>query len=159
MGNAQAGNRGLLSLLKPSAPRWAHYLLAALLWTGVGAFLLYRGVTAMGQLHGAALFYVAAGAGMVGLFKGLKVMRPVAVKGAERIGSRGDGKCLGGFISWKAWLMVVSMGVLGRYLRELGLPPWLMGLLLGGVGTALLIGSLTYWSALIARKECRSSRG
>lgn len=141
----------LLQLLKPAAPAWTHYLLAALLWTGVGSFLLYRGLAAALTLHTTVLLLVSLGAGSIGMLKGLMVMRPAAVRGAARIAGRGDGKCVMGFISWKTWLLVLGMGAFGKYLRTLALPGWLLGLLLGGVGTALLIGSATYWTSFVAK--------
>lgn len=141
----------LLQLLKPAAPAWTHYLLAALLWTGVGSFLLYRGLTAALTLHATVLALVSVGAGLIGVAKGLMVMRPAAVRGAARIAVRGDGKCVMGFISWKTWLVVLGMAAFGKYLRSLALPGWLLGLILGGVGTALLIGAATYWTSFFAK--------
>lgn len=124
---------------------WAHYLMAALLWTGVGIFLLYRGVSEALLLEGGKLMAVAVGAGLAGAMKGFKVMRPAARKGATRIAGRGDNRCIGGFISFKTWALVILMGVMGKYLRSAHLPHWLLGFLLGGVGTALLLGSAVYW--------------
>lgn len=129
----------------------AQFLLAALLWTGVGTFLLYRGISAALKLDFAVEVAICAAAALIGVLKGLKVMRPAAKKGAARIFERGDGRCVMGFISWKTWGLVVGMALMGAALRRSSLPPWLLGLLLCGVGTALLIGSWTYWTAFFTR--------
>lgn len=134
---------------------WTQMLLAALLWTGVGSFLLFRGLSAALKLDPVVQFAICFSAALIGVGKGLKVMRPTAKKGAERIYRRGDGTCVMGFISWKTWLLVVGMAVFGALLRRAGLPGWLLGVILGGVGSALLIGSWTYWTALFS-SGCRT---
>jgi hypothetical protein len=134
---------------------WTQFLLAALLWTCVGSFLLFRGLSAALKLDPAVQLAICLSAALIGVGKGLKVMRPTARKGAKRILTRGDGRCVMGFISWKTWLFVIGMALFGAALRRAGLPPWLLGVILCGVGTALLIGSWTYWTALFSR-ECRN---
>ncbi len=135
---------------------WAHYFMAGLLWTGVGCFLAYRGLKEAFALDGTMLAAVLLGAAAVGLAKGFKVMRPAARKGADRIAGRGDGRCLGGFISVKTWVLVLAMGVMGKYLRSAHLPHWFLGFVLGGVGSALLLGSIVYWRAFAASLGRRS---
>lgn len=130
---------------------WAQLLLAALLWTGVGGFLLFRGLSAALKLDPAVLLAICVSAALIGVGKGLKVMRPTALKGARRIFERGDGTCIMGFIGWKTWLFVIGMAVFGALLRRAGLPGWLLGIILCGVGSALLIGSWTYWTALFSQ--------
>lgn len=130
---------------------WTQLLLAALLWTCVGSFLLFRGLSAALKLDLAVQLAICVSAALIGVGKGLKVMRPTAKKGAERIYRRGDGTCVMGFISWKTWLFVIGMAVFGAFLRRAGLPGWLLGIILCGVGSALLIGSWTYWTSLFSR--------
>lgn len=95
-----------------------------------------------------------AGAG-VGVFKGIKVMRPTALKSVARIQMRGESACIFGFISWKSWLFVLSMALLGKWLRGSGITPWVLGPLLTGVGIALLIGVMVFWGALLNRLRGR----
>lgn len=146
---------GLAEKLKPAAPMWAQLLLAALLWTGVGTFLLFRGLSAAFSLDPLVQLGICVAAALIGVVKGVKVMRPAAVRGAARIFSRGDGRCLMGFISWKTWALVIGMALFGAVLRRSHLPGWLLGLLLCGVGTALLIGSWTYWKAFFSQPDQR----
>jgi hypothetical protein len=88
---------------------------------------------------------------LLGWFKGAKVLRPAARKSADRIIERGDGKCVGGFLSWKSWLFVAGMGVFGKWLRSAGVSPWILGPLLIGVGLALLSGAQLFFGAFLKR--------
>lgn len=81
----------------------------------------------------------------------MKILRPTAVRGVRRIEERGDGRCLGGFLSWKSWLFVLGMGGFGMWMRSLNLHPALLGGILGAVGTALFLGALVYWTAWLRR--------
>ncbi|TAL17006.1 hypothetical protein EPN96_07465 [bacterium] len=141
----------LISKIKPGAPVWLHLFLASLLWSAVGVFLLYRGGAALLELsmpEGAA----ALGAGvLLGWFKGAKVLRPAAKKSAARIIKRGDGKCVGGFLSWKSWLFVAGMGFFGKWLRGAGVSPLILGPLLTGVGLALLSGAQIFFGAFVKK--------
>ncbi len=85
---------------------------------------------------------------LTGALKGLFVLRRSADAIVSRIRTRGDGKCLGGFLSPKTWLFVLSMMVMGRILRAWVLPlPW-AGLLYLWVGAALFVGSWFIWSSI-----------
>ena len=68
----------------------------------------------------------------------------------SRIIARGDGKCIGGFISYKTWLIIAIMAGTGKFLRGGLLPIAIVGLIYAAVGIALLYGSSRLWSA---RKE------
>jgi len=60
-----------------------------------------------------------------------------------RIIERGEGRCLGGFVSWKTWLLILGMMAMGWALRRSGAPFWVIGVLYAGIGTALVTASLT----------------
>jgi hypothetical protein len=139
-------DKGLVERIKPAAPAHMHLLMAALMWTAVGAFLLYRAYGYAKTLSPVAMCAVALAALAIGVFKGFKFLRPTAKKSVARIIHRGDGKCLGGFISVKSWLFVGAMILLGRGLRMAGLPPWLTSAILGAVSVALLMGSGVFWA-------------
>ncbi|PLX38930.1 MAG: hypothetical protein C0608_11660 [Deltaproteobacteria bacterium] len=141
----------MLRSLKPAGSASVQLFLAALLWSSIGTFLLYRGARAALSLTPAMMVLVIAVALAIGLFKGYRVMRPVSTRSITRIIERGDGTCIGGFLSWKSWLFVLGMSLMGKWLRSASLPPWLTGVLLGGVGLALLVGSLFFWRAWVYR--------
>lgn len=136
-----------LERIVPRASARLQLGLAAGLWAVVGAALLAAGfrwtVRGAGPAPGAAL--VALGAGL-GLLKGRFVLDRVARRIAARIAERGDGRCAGGFLSWRSWLLVAAMAAGGRALRASPLPPAAVGVLYAAVGTGLLFSSRIAWS-------------
>ena len=94
---------------KPAAPAWAHLMLSALLWTAVGTGLALAGVCWVSRLPRVWAIVLIGGAALVGWFKAQVVLRRAAQRIAARIVARGDGRCLGGFLSWRTWLLVLAM--------------------------------------------------
>lgn len=137
---------GRLRRWKPAARARTQVFLAAALWTGVGMGLTGAGV--VWSLFAPALWPAAilAVAVPLGLFKGRFALETTARRIARRIAARGDGTCLGGFLSWKTWLFVLAMMGLGAMLRRSDLPRAALGLLYCSVGVALLWGSRVFWA-------------
>lgn len=134
-----------LDAYKPAASARLHLLLAALMWTVVGAVLLFFGIRWLSSgetLHVWLLFVVAV---LAGLLKASFVLKPAAYRIIERIRIRGDRRCIGGFLSVRTWAFVVFMIVAGRILRGGFLPRSVLGFVFVAVGTALLLASLRLW--------------
>ncbi len=133
--------------LKPAAPARVHLLLAALMWSTVGGVLLVLGSVWTLQVRTplTVLLLVVAGAG--GLLKARFVLEPVAGHTVERIEARGDGRCVGGFLSPRSWAMVAAMMVIGRFLRGGVFSIHVVGLVYVLVGTALVVASRVLWAA------------
>lgn len=138
-------HRPLLERWKPRASGRTHLLLAAALWTCVGSALLFFGsrwtLLALGPWGGAVL----ALATLAGLAKGRLVLDRAAARIADRIAARGDGRCLGGFLSLRSWLLVALMSGAGRLLRGGLLPHGVVGPLYAAVGAGLLYSSRVAW--------------
>ncbi len=138
---------GWLHTLKPAAPvRW-HLWLAAAMWTVVGALLLSFGSrwVIQADLAGKAVWLALVLA--AGVVKARLVLNRAAGRIADRIRARGDGRCIGGFLSVKSYLLVGLMAGGGRLLRGRVLPQEIVGLVYVGVGAALVVGALTLWRA------------
>jgi hypothetical protein len=75
------------------------------------------------------------------------VLSRTARRAAARIARRGDGTCLGGFLSWQSWLFVLGMMAAGAALRRSALPRTALGVVYVAVGIALLWGSRVFWAA------------
>ncbi len=135
---------------KPSARVKTHLLAAAGLWTVVGSALAVVGF--VWSLHGPewARFAVPVAVGG-GLLKSWLVLDRAARRTADRIEARGDGRCLGGFLSVGTWLLVASMMIAGRVLRGGLVPRHWVGLMYVAVGTALLGSSRVAWGRWRAR--------
>ena len=132
---------------KPAASARLHLLLAALMWTVVGALLLYFGSrwVLAGRIPYAWLWLAVVAGG--GVLKARFVLEPAAGRTIERIRTRGDGRCIGGFLSVRSWIFVALMVVAGRFLRGGLAPRIVVGLVYTGVGVGLLLAVRRLWYA------------
>lgn len=131
---------------KPRAAGRTQLLLAGTLWALVGGLLLGFGsrwsLEALGVRAGGAA--VALGVA-VGLLKARFILDRTARRIADRIAARGDGRCAGGFLSWRSWLLVALMSGAGRLLRDGLVSPAVVGPLYAAIGTGLLVSSRIAW--------------
>jgi hypothetical protein len=132
---------------KPAASATTHLLLAALMWSTVGGALFVVGALCVlgGQRRLAVLLVPAAVA--VGLLKARFALHRAAARTVGRIRARGDGKCIGGFLSLRTWGLVLVMAVAGRLLRGGIVPTVIIGFVYAAVGTGLLVAARVFWQA------------
>jgi hypothetical protein len=118
---------------------------AALMWVIVGGVLLAVGAkwTLQSGVAFAPLLLMAAAA--TGVVKAQLILRHTAHQIGSRILTRGDGKCLGGFLSWRFWMLVAVMAASGRVLRTMPIPIAIVGFVYTAVGVALISGSRITW--------------
>jgi len=130
----------------PAFSRRAHLLAAGVLWSTVGLGLL--GLGASWLLRAPTRWTLQGGvlALCAGWLKSRLVLRRTARRIVRRIEERGDGRCLGGFLSWKSWLLVLGMMLAGWILRHSGLSLYWRGLIYCAIGSALFLSSLTIWT-------------
>jgi hypothetical protein len=133
------------SVLTPAASRRTHLLAAALLWSLVGAGLLAVGARWALASRSPFVWAVLIVAVVLGWLKARLILDRTARRTIRRIEARGDGRCLGGFLSWKSWLLVFCMIFLGRALRHSSLPLIWRGGIYAAIGTALLVASRLPW--------------
>ena len=127
---------------KPGVPIRTHLFLAALIWSVVGFFLLINGFVLISlQNH---LWYAVVGL-MLGTAKTFFILDRVAQKNVKRIKEFEDKVCIGSVYSWKTWIMVATMIVLGRFLRTTVLSGEVVGLIYTAVGWALMLASRLMW--------------
>ena len=136
-----------LETYKPVASSRTQVWLAGAILGCVGVGLLSVGtywlLTDAG-VKGVILLGIAAG---LGLGKSLLVLDRTALHTASRIKLRGEGRCVGGFLSPGLWILVVVMMLMGRLLRNIGLSSAILGLIYAAVGVGLLFSSRHIWSA------------
>ena len=141
-----AARRSRLDRWKPRAAGRTQLLLAGALWTIVGAALLGFGVRWTIEAFGPRAGVLAAALGVLaGLLKGRFVLDRAAGRITERIAARGDGRCAGGFLSWRSWLLVALMSGTGRLLRSGLLSHAVVGPLYTAIGAGLLFSSRIAW--------------
>ena len=121
--------------------------MAALLWSCIGLMLIGRGSMAIAGSGQEWLIPVAL---LIGLGKSWAVLDRVAVKNMVRIFEKGEYSCLGGIYSWKTWVLVMAMILLGKLLRSSPLPAWLVGSVYVAVGWSLFWSSRKVWFKLRA---------
>lgn len=136
-----------LDAYKPAASARIHLLLAAAMWTVVGSTLAFFGTRWELAAHLPHVWLLLAVAAGVGLFKSWLLLRRTAKRTIGRIRTRGDGCCIGGFLSWRTWLFVALMMGLGRVLRAGLVPRGVVGLVYVAVGVALLLTTPLLWRA------------
>lgn len=120
-------------------------MVAAIMWTIVGSILFTVGI--FWVLSGNCPYFPIQFTVVVclGLLKARYVLKRTVNRIVNRIKERGDGKCIGGFISWQTWLFVLFMMVIGRILRSDMVPRVIVGLIYIAVGTALFTSALRIW--------------
>lgn len=136
---------------KPAAAVPTHLMLAWMMWIAVGSVLVGFGARWLWAAAPVVAPWIAGGAVAVGALKSRLVLDAAAQRVADRIRARGDGRCLGGFLSIKTWALVILMMVVGRVLRGT-LARGIVGPLYIAVGTALCLSSRITWRA---RSESR----
>ena len=127
---------------KPGVSIKTHLFSAGLIWSLVGVGLMTFGFYLI-SLKGNYWFAVA---GIVlGTVKTFFVLDRVARKNVKRIEEFEDKVCLGSVYSWKTWVLVLAMILMGRYLRTSSLPREFVGFIYIAVGWALLLASRLMW--------------
>ena len=135
-----------LETYKPVASSRVQLLLAGLMWSLVGVGLIAVGTywVLSSSSHIIGLLAISL---FIGLAKSLLILDRVAGRIVKRIALRGEGRCLVGFFSLRAWALVIVMMLMGRILRGAGISYSLLGLIYAAVGTSLLISSRSMWLA------------
>ncbi len=146
--------RPWIETMKPGAPARVHLLAAALMWSAVGVALLAFGALWAHQVRTGLTPWLLLAAAVGGVVKARLVLDRGGRRIAERIRTRGDGRCIGGFLSARTWALVAVMMAAGRLLRTGVVARHIVGLLYVLVGTGLLVASRVLWRAwAVARRS------
>jgi hypothetical protein len=117
-----------------------------MMWVAVGSALVGFGARWLWSAAPVVAPWIAVGAVLAGAIKSRLVLDRAARSVVDRIHSRGDGRCLGGFLSLRTWGLVISMIAAGHLLRG-SLARGIVGPLYIAVGTALCLSSRLSWQA------------
>jgi hypothetical protein len=123
-----------------------HLMLAWIMWVAVGSTMVAFGGRWLWAAAPALMPWIAAAAIVVGAVKSRLVLDPAARRVIDRIRVRGDGRCLGGFLSLRTWGLVALMMAGGRVLRGT-LARGIAGPLYLAVGCALCLSARLTWRA------------
>jgi hypothetical protein len=131
---------------KPAARIQTHLMMAWMMWFIVGSTLAIFGARWLWEAAPVRAPWIAAAAIALGAVKSRLVLEKAAKRVIERIQTRGDGRCLGGFLSLRTWGLVILMVGAGRLVRG-SLARGIVGPLYIAVGSALCLASRISWRA------------
>ena len=130
------------SKFKPGVSPKTHLFCASALWTVIGLLLIFRGITYLAPDYLLPLLLIGI---ILGSLKSYLVLNKAASRGVERIKRFGDNTCIGAVYSWRTWLLVLVMMLLGMILRISPVPQALIGTVCIAIGWALLLSSRYPW--------------
>ena len=82
----------------------------------------------------------------LGFLKSRFLLQHSAMRVIDRIEQRGNDRCIGGFLSWKTWVLVAAMVAFGRVLRVIPLPIPIRGTIYAAIGVGLFTASRLLWT-------------
>jgi len=130
----------------PAIARYWLWLLAGILWSGVGITLC---IMACYWLSGIDWPVSIQGAG-AGLGLGFLIyyfgFSHIARKNIHRIAQQPDTVCLFAFQAWKSYLLIVVMMLLGYTLRHSPVPRLILAVIYSAIGTGLTLSSSLYYA-------------
>jgi hypothetical protein len=121
-------------------------LLVSMLWLVVGSSLVVVGARWAWAAWPVTAPWIAGATFAIGMLKSRWILDAVATRVVERILARGDGRCIGGFLSLYTWGVVALMMLAGNVLRGV-FARGLVGPLYIAVGVALCVASRISWRA------------
>jgi len=133
-----------ISRLRPAVSKRVLLFLAGFMWICVGTMLL---VLACSWLATASktIFWMFFGIGfIVALLVHHFGFLNIVDHNLERIMEMNEKQCLFAFISWKSYLIIIIMVILGVLLRHSEIPKHYLAILYTGIGLALILSSVRY---------------
>lgn len=145
----------MIDKLKPGVPRIWLYLIAGIMWSGVGIWLCYL---AYGWLHPVQLPF-ALGMTFVGVILALTIYQfgfsVFADRNLNRIENiASERPCLFAFQSWTSYPLVAFMISLGIFLRKYSpIPKPYLAAMYIGIGGSLFLASFHYHRIILKRSK------
>ncbi len=136
---------------KPGVDRSVLLLLAGFLWISVGAMLLTFSYSWLHGPHaGGSLVYAGVGVLLALVIHHFGFLR-VVDKNLGRILPMEGKRCLFAFMSWRSYLIVPVMVLMGVLLRHSPIPKPYLSILYTGIGLALILSSVRYLRVLLGQ--------
>lgn len=136
---------------KPAVDRSVLLLLAGLVWVCVGAMLLRFSYSWLRvSQEGVSLGLAGAGVLLALVIHHFGFLR-VVDKNLGRLLPMEGKKCLFSFMSWKSYLIVSVMVMMGMLLRHSPIPKGYLSILYTGIGLALILSSVRYLRVLLSQ--------
>ncbi|NPA91827.1 MAG: hypothetical protein GXO55_10340 [Chloroflexi bacterium] len=142
---------------RPQVHYHALYVLAGLMWTGVGIMLLWRaGVWLRNMKPTTALLVILVSVLLTALFYSL-MFRKTVRKNIARLTGLPERVCVLAFNSAKGYVMIVFMIALGITLRRSSIPRPYLAVVYATMGATLLISSFHFYHHFWQERRGKSS--
>lgn len=133
-----------ISKLKPAVAKSVLLFLAGLSWFCVGTMLLVLAYFWLSDAHRApGLMYFGFGAAAALLIHYFGFQK-IAGKNINRILLKSGRQCIFSFFSWKSYIIIVVMVMMGKLFRNSSIPKPYLAILYTAIGLALILSSLKY---------------
>jgi len=140
------GETILLKKLNPAVSKYWLIALAGLMWSGVGIMLLR----------------LAVSLGSLGIISALTAYRygfsKIALKNIARLCLLPNKYCIFAFQTWKGYLIIIFMIMLGITLRYSLIPKHFLAVIYAAIGGALFLSSFHFyrriWQVKILKQPC-----
>lgn len=134
---------------KPAVTKTILVFLAGIVWICVGIMLLALAFSWLSKASNINM-YLFVGAGVILAlvihhFGFLKIVD----KNLERILPMEEKKCLFSFITWKSYLIIITMVMMGATLRHSAIPKHYLAILYTSIGLALVLSSVRYMRVFV----------
>lgn len=131
-----------LAKFKPGVSRSIHLFLAPFFWSVAGSVLMIRGLSWFG---GRPDFLVIVLFLALGSLKSYFILDKSIARSIHRIENLREGSCIGAVYSWKMWVFIAMMMLLGVVLRHVMQPGAVVGFIYAAVGFSLICSSRIGW--------------
>jgi hypothetical protein len=140
---------GFIEKLNPEIPRKLLLLIAGVMWSGVGLMLSLMAFLWLHNYEGHPWLFAVTGliaALVIHHFGFLKIVD----KNLGRISRLPDQSCAFSFISWKSYLLIIIMVIMGITLRHTAIPKQYLSIIYLGIGMALFLSSIRYFRSFMS---------
>jgi len=150
-----------LSSLKPAVTKSWLIALAGLMWTGVGVMLCRLGYVWLTMINKG----MAASLGLLGVVMAVAAYHfgfsKIARKNIKRLCLLTERTCVFAFQTWKGYLIIGFMMILGIILRNSAIPKQYLAIIYTTIGGAILLSSFHYYGLfwkIVVQKNPDQSR-
>jgi len=148
----------LLKKLNPAVSKYWLIALAGLMWSGVGIMLLRLAYIWLATVN----WSMGVSLGSLGIISALTAYRygfsKIALKNIARLCLLPNKYCIFAFQTWKGYLIIIFMIMLGITLRYSLIPKHFLAVIYAAIGGALFLSSFHFyrriWQVKILKQPC-----
>jgi hypothetical protein len=139
----------MLDAFKPAVAKSVLLFLAGFVWLCMGSMLVILAYFWLVHTPDRTYIPFLGGGFILGLIVHHFGFLKIVDKNIARIRPMTDKRCLFSFITWKSYLIILVMVVMGSFLRHSSIPKHFLAILYSGIGLALILSSIRYIRAFL----------